>query len=38
MRNWVQIRQNYDGALVLSAMADGYTASWNNFNLRYYTS
>lgn len=38
MRNWVQTRENYDGALVLSAMADGFTASWNNFNLRYYTS
>ena len=38
MRNWVQIRENFDGALVLSTMADAYTASWNNFNLRYYTS
>jgi hypothetical protein len=38
MRNWVQTRETYDGALVLSAMADAYTASWNNFNLRYYTS
>jgi hypothetical protein len=38
IRNWVQTRQAYDGPLVLSAMADGYTASWNNFNLRYYTS
>ena len=38
MRNWVQTRQSYDGALVLSAMADSYSASWNNFNLRYYTS
>jgi hypothetical protein len=38
MRNWVQTRQSYDGSLVLSAMADSYTASWNNFNLRYYTS
>ena len=38
MRNWVQLRTNYDGALLLSAMADTYSASWNNFNLRYYTS
>jgi len=38
MRNWVQVRESFDGALVLSAMADAYTASWNNFNLRYYTS
>ena len=38
MRNWVQVRESFDGALVLSAMADSYTASWNNFNLRYYTS
>ena len=38
MRNWVQVRESYDGALILSAMADAYTASWNNFNLRYYTS
>jgi len=38
IRGWVQTRQSYDGALVLSTMADAYTASWNNFNLRYYTS
>lgn len=38
MRNWVQTRQALDGALVLSTVADAYTASWNNFNLRYYTS
>jgi len=38
VRNWVQIRTNYDGALVATAMADSYSASWNNFNLRYYTS
>lgn len=31
MRNWVQTRETYDGALVLSAMADAYSASWNNF-------
>jgi len=38
VRSWVQLRTNYDGALVASAMADEYSASWNNFNLRYYTS
>jgi len=38
MRNWVMVRESYDGGLILSAMADAYTASWNNFNLRYYTS
>jgi len=38
MRNWVLTRETYDGALVLSTVADAYTASWNNFNLRYYTS
>lgn len=38
MRNWVQLRTNYDGALLLTAMADSYSASWNNFNLRFYTS
>jgi len=38
MRNWVQLRTDYDGALVLTAMADSYSASWNNFNLRFYTS
>jgi hypothetical protein len=38
IRNWVSTRQAYDGPLVFSTMADGYTASWNNFNLRYYTS
>jgi hypothetical protein len=38
MRNWVQTRQSFDGSLVLSAMADAYSSSWNNFNLRYYTS
>ncbi|HEU5219441.1 MAG TPA: hypothetical protein VFU23_12350 [Gemmatimonadales bacterium] len=38
VRNWVQVREAFDGPLVLATMADGYTASWNNFNLRYYTS
>ena len=38
MRNWVQTREAYDGALILSTVADAYTASWNNFNIRYYSS
>jgi hypothetical protein len=38
MRNWVQTRQSYNGSLVLSAMADAYSSSWNNYQLRYYTS
>ncbi len=38
IRNWVQVREAFDGPLVLATMADGFTASWNNFNLRYYTS
>ncbi len=38
MRNWVQVRQSFDGTLLLSTMADAYSSSWNNFNLRYYSS
>jgi hypothetical protein len=38
IRNWVQTRQNYDGSLVLSAMADAYSSSWNNWELNYHTS
>ena len=38
MRGWVQTRQSKDGSLLLSAMADAYSSSWNNYNLRYYTS
>ncbi len=37
-KTWFNVRQNYDPPLTLSVMADGYTAAWNNFNIRYYTS
>lgn len=38
IRTWLINRQEYNGGLLLNSMADGYSASWNNFNLRYYTS
>ena len=38
VRTWVQTRGNYFGPLEMSAMADSYTASWNNAALRFYTS
>jgi hypothetical protein len=38
MRNWVLTRESIDGSLPLDGMADSYSASWNNWNLRYYTS
>src|SRR5260221_2711239 len=38
MRNWVLTRESLDGSLTLDGMADSYSASWNNWNLRYYTS
>ena len=38
MRNWVFTRESLDGSLTLDGMADSYSASWNNWNLRYYTS
>jgi hypothetical protein len=38
LRTWMVTRQDYNSALLHSAMADGYTASWNNWNMRYYTS
>jgi hypothetical protein len=38
IRTWLITRQDYNSGLLVNAMADGYTASWNNFNLRYYTS
>ena len=37
-KNWFNAHEEFNSALVLDAMADSYTASWNNFNLRYYTS
>lgn len=38
LRTWLLNRMDYNSGLLLNSMADGYTASWNNFNLRYYTS
>jgi hypothetical protein len=37
-RNWFNAREEFNSSLVLNAMADGLSASWNNFNLRYYSS
>jgi hypothetical protein len=38
IRQWAVTRQEYNGGLLLNSMADHGTASWNNWNLRYYTS
>jgi hypothetical protein len=38
IRTWLINRQEYNSGLLLSTMADGFTASWNNFNIRYYSS
>lgn len=38
VRTWVETRGNYFGPLAMSAMADNYTASWNNAALRFYSS
>ena len=37
-RTWVETRGDYFGALPMTAMADNYTASWNNAAIRYYSS
>ena len=37
-RNWANTEESYNGALLQSTMADAITASWNNFNIRYYSS
>ncbi|MGE3617278.1 MAG: hypothetical protein AB7L66_15510, partial [Gemmatimonadales bacterium] len=37
-KNWFNTHTEYNGSLLLNTMADGLTASWNNFNIRYYTS
>ncbi len=37
-RTWVETRANYFGPLTMTAMADSYTASWNNTALRFYSS
>jgi hypothetical protein len=38
VKTYVNTRWAYDPAMTMSAMADSYTASWNNFNMRYYSS
>ena len=38
IRTWVTTRGNFFGPLTMTAMADSYTASWNNAALRFYTS
>ncbi|MGH7547760.1 MAG: hypothetical protein ACREMM_06275 [Gemmatimonadales bacterium] len=37
-RVWVGTRGDYFGALPMTAMADNYTASWNNAAIRFYSS
>lgn len=37
-RTWVSTRGDYYGPLPMTAMADNYTASWNNAAIRFYTS
>lgn len=37
-RTWVETRGDFYGAMPMAAMADNYTASWNNAALRFYTS
>ena len=37
-RTWVETRGDYYHGLPLTAMADNYTASWNNAAIRFYTS
>lgn len=38
IRTWVETRGDYYGALPMTAMADSYTASWNNAAIRFYSS
>ncbi|MEZ4457364.1 MAG: hypothetical protein R2882_12575 [Gemmatimonadales bacterium] len=37
-KNWFNTHTEYNSSLLLNTMADGLTASWNNFNIRYYSS
>lgn len=37
-RTWVETRGDYYGAMPMTAMADNYTASWNNAAIRFYSS
>jgi hypothetical protein len=38
LREWTITRGDYFGPLTMTAMADSYTASWNNTALRFYSS
>ena len=38
MRQWFNTRGGYYPAMALLTMADSYTASWNNAQMRYYSS
>jgi hypothetical protein len=38
MRTWYNTRGAYYGGMVLAVMADSYTASYNNAQMRYYSS
>ncbi len=38
LRTWFNTHQGMNAAGPLSTMADSYTASWNNFNMRIYSS
>ena len=37
-RTWVATREDYFSSLPMTAMADNYTASWNNAAIRFYSS
>ena len=37
-RTWIGTRGDYFSSLPMTAMADNYTASWNNAAIRFYTS
>jgi hypothetical protein len=37
-RTWVETRGDYFGVMAMTAMADNYTASWNNGAIRFYSS
>ena len=38
LRSWFNTTQGMEAAGVLTVMADSYTASWNNYNMRLYSS
>jgi len=37
-KGWFNANHEFNSGLVLNTMADALTASWNNFNIRYYSS